>query len=148
MRNPTTFLRLCFAGIFITAAIAVGIFESGMLATGIIADEGSRYVFNIIGVSLTLLLLPLGLKLLTFSLPKRQSAASVAGYLQWAVLRLDMLAIPLYFNLVGYYLLGHYATCGWLAMMAAVMFAFVWPSDGRMRYERATAYPQDEHQSA
>ena len=146
MRNPTLFLRICYVSIFITAACVILLFEGGMLTPPHIADDASRYVLNIVGVALTLALLPLGLKVFTLSLPRRQGAASVGGYVRWAVVRLTLLSVPLYFNILAFYLLDRYATCGWMALMAAVMFMFVWPSDGRMRYERATAYPQDEKQ--
>lgn len=144
MNNPTRLLRFCFICIFITAAMAILIFESGLIQLQPLADDQSRYIFNIVAVALTLIMLPLAMKLLRLSLPRRQAAASQQGYIKWAVIRLDLLSIPLYFNIVGYYLLDRYATCGWLAMMAAVMSPFVWPSDGRMRYERETVYPNSE----
>ena len=144
MRNPTLVLRLSFACIFLTAALVIGLFESGLLTYTTIDGYEPRYVVGIVGVGLTLALLPLALKLLTFALPRHQASASVGGYVRWSLVRQALLALPMCFNLVCYYLLGRHATSGWMAMMAAVMFCFVWPTDGRMRYERASDYPTSE----
>ena len=118
--------------------------ETEMLTIEPVSDDGVRYIVNIAAVALTLICIPLALRLFTMPKPRRQGAASIVGYVRWACVRIALLAIPLFYDVAAYYCLGRYATCGWMAMMVAVMFMFVWPSDGRMRYERETVYPQDE----
>ena len=144
MQHPTRFLRILYICIILTAVLFAFIFESQMLQYTPLTDDNARYVFNLVAVALTLTMLPLALKIFTFSLPRRQGAASVIGYVRWSVVRLAALSLPLYFDTVSFYLLDRYATCGWMALMVAVMFLFVWPSDGRMRYERQTIYPNEE----
>ena len=144
MTNPTRLLRILFMASLATPACLAAIMETGLLSIDPITDDGSRYVFNIVAVGLTLACIPLALRMFTLPLPRRQAKASVTGYVRWAVMRIAVLTIPLNFDVIAYYWLGRYATCGWMALMVAVMFMFVWPSDGRMYYERETAYPQDE----
>ncbi len=144
MTNPTRFLRILFSATLLTPLAFIAINETNMLTIEPVTDEGLRYIVNIIAVALTLACIPMALRLFTMPKPRRQGAASVNGYVRWAAIRIALLAVPLFYDVATYYCLGHYATCGWMAMMVAVMFLFVWPSDGRMRYERETAYPQDE----
>ena len=144
MNRPTLFLRICYIATLLSAVLFILLVESELLQMPTINDESSHYIVNIVAVALTLALLPLALHIFSFSLPRRQSRQSVTSYVRWSVIRIALLSVPLYFNTLAYYVFDKYASCGWMAMMSAVLFLLVWPSDGRMRHERETAYTQDE----
>ena len=137
MQNTTTFLRIIFCGELLTPAILAAIFETDMLPAGAIAvDEVQEYVFSMCSVILTLISIPLALKLMTFKHVRAQVQQSEQNYRTWALLRIVLLGTPLIYNLLMYYLLSFNTSCGYMALICAVSFFFIWPSDGKMRYER------------
>ena len=139
-------LRSVYCGILLTAVYYTTFFETDLLEIGQLAgDDALAYWVNIIGVALTLALLPLALRLMKIPYIRRDiKATGDAAYTKWAIIRLTLLATPLHFNLIVYYLLGCEPTSGYLALIAAVAFIFVWPSRDKMLYEMDVDYVQEE----
>ena len=138
-------LRIIYVCELLTAALIALVFETSLLIPGTLAgDEELAYWLSIIGVALTIILLPLSLRLFKFERVKRAVAKSEHHYLRWSVVRLGCLALPLLYNLVCYYLLGCEPTYGYLALMIVVAYIFIWPSRDKMVYEREQTYSQEE----
>lgn len=83
-----------------------------------------------------IILLPLALRLMKFKRVKESVAQSEQNYERWALIRIVLLGIPLLYNVLCYYLTGCEPTYGYMALMAAVCFLFIWPSRDKMEYER------------
>ena len=143
--NTIQFLRALFFGELLTAALLAVIFETGMLASSQLAEpDGRAYILEIAGVGLTVVSIPLAMKLMHFETVRRAVKDDEARYRTWSCLRLVILFGSLIYNLLMYYLLGFDVTCGYLALMTVVAFFFVWPSRGKMEYESKLSYPQNE----
>lgn len=111
-------------------------FETETVPTGILATDGSlAYTMELIGVAVCILSIPLALKLLSFRAIKAQVANSKRLYFKWSACRIFILSISLIYNLLIYYLFGCNPTCGYLALMSATAFLFIWPSHDKMAYE-------------
>ncbi len=100
------------------------------------ATPQQQYVFEIVCVCVTLVFIPVALKLMTFKGIRQRVVHSERQYELWSMVRLAMLETPLLLNLSNYYLLDLDTTCGNLALMTAVTFLFVWPTRERMEDER------------
>lgn len=141
----TKTLRLLYIAALLTAVLIAVIFETGMLPEGDLgSDEVLSYWLSIVGVALTIILLPLSLRLMKFEMVKKSVAQSEMNYLRWSIGRIALLGIPLLYNLVCYYLTGCVPTYAYMALMAAVCFLFIWPSRDRMTYERELLNSQEE----
>ena len=145
MQHTTTFLRLFFLSELLAPAILAAIFESDKLPAGATAiDEVQEYTFSMFSVVFTLISVPLALKLMTFKRVRVQVQKSEQNYRTWAIMRIALLGVPLIYNTLMYYILGFNTTCGYLGLICAVAFFFIWPSDGKMRYERENFGNQEE----
>ena len=145
MQNTTLLLRIVYCSELFTALLLAVLFETDFLPAGTMAiDEGQEYVFNMLGVILTIIGLPLALKLMTFKRVRAQIQQNEQNYLQWALIRLMLLNVPLIYNEILYYVTGFNTSCGYLALICVVGFCFVWPSKEKMLYERAAFGNQEE----
>lgn len=143
--NPIKSLRAIFCAYLMAAGIYVLIFEAGFLEVGLLAgDDVLDYWLGIIGVALTIVLLPTALRLMKFQRVKQEIEKSEMNYLRWSIKRLVMLSLPLHYNILCYYFLGCEPTFVYMALMCAVAHIFVWPTRGRMEYERELTYSQNE----
>ena len=138
-------LRSTYIVTFMSAILLIIIFETGMLANGIYAyDSMTNYVCEMIGIFLTIVCIPLALKLMSFSMVKRMLNQDSGKYFTLCAVRISLLALTLLYNVASYYLLGEDATLGYLALMAVVAFLFIWPSRGKMDYELENARKQQD----
>lgn len=138
-------LRSTYIVTFMSSVLLIIIFETGMLAKGIYAyDSMTNYVCEMIGIFLTIVCIPLALKLMSFSMIKRMLNQDSGKYFTLSVVRISLLALTLLYNVASYYLLGEDATLGYLALMAVVAFLFIWPSRGKMDYELENARKQQD----
>lgn len=123
-------------GLLIAVCIAV-IFETGLFPEGSVAtNEVLHYWLSLVGVGMTIILLPLALRLMKFGFVKKSVVASETNYMRWSIIRIAMLCVPLLYNLICYYATGCEPTFIYMALMAAVCFLFIWPSNDKMMYER------------
>ena len=130
-------LRALYCVVLLTAACIAIIFETGLCSEGNLAtNEVLNYWLSLGGVAMTIILLPLALRLMKFGHVKKSIAKSEENYMLWSVIRIVMLGIPLLYNLLCYYATGCEPTFIYMALMAVVCFLFIWPSHDKMVYER------------
>ena len=129
-------LRLFYIFVLAIAALLALAYESGLATVGALDIPAQmHFVFEIVAVCITLLIIPFSLKLLTIRNIRQRIIRSKRQYEQWSMVRIALLATPLHLNLSQYYLLDLDTTCGYLALMTAVTFLFIWPSRERMEDE-------------
>lgn len=130
-------LRLFYFFVLAIAALVALAYELGFATVGALdIPPHVHYVFEIAAVCLTLVFIPLALKFFTIRGIRQRIVRSERQYEALSMVRIAMLATPLHFNLSHYYLLDLDTTCGYLALMTAVTFLFIWPSRDRMEDER------------
>lgn len=136
-KNNIFLLRSVFCGELFSVLLLSLFFETDMLPAGTMSpDADQNYIFNMTSVMLTIVCIPLALKLMTFKSVRAQIKLSEQNYVTWSLLRMLTLSFPLVFNTLMYYMQGFNTTCGYLALMCAVAFIFIWPSQDKMLYER------------
>ncbi|MBP5770188.1 MAG: hypothetical protein J6W75_02360 [Bacteroidaceae bacterium] len=137
--------RILFILSLLVPSLIALAFEEGWLDSGMLAGETvSAYTLEILGVALGIICIPLALKLMHFTYIRKDVQGNPQKYLVWSFVRIGLLETSLLYNLLMYYLLEFDVTCGYLALMSAVAFLFVWPSRGRMDNECQLSYEQDE----
>ena len=120
--KPDNILRIVFCLEWLIAALLAIAFEAGWLPAGeLTVSAQTAYIFEVIGVALAIICIPLAL---------RQTCSFT-----WKSIRLALLGTSLLYNLLMYYLLGFDTTCGYLALMSAVALLFVWPKKERVTSE-------------
>ncbi|MBR1790959.1 MAG: hypothetical protein IJ754_04290 [Bacteroidaceae bacterium] len=138
-------LRSTYLFALMTAIVLIIIFEVGLLPIGTRAyDSMSNYTCEMIGVFLTIICIPVALKLMSFGWIKRQLSIQPDKYFTLSIVRISLLTVPLLYDTIFYYLLGEDATLGYLALMDVIAFLFIWPSQGKMEYELENANKQQE----
>ena len=100
-------------------------------------DGGDKTEFYLLTFMelLTIAMIPLALRLFKFRKVKTQLAEQRENALtKWGVIRMDMLCIPLFINVVLYYVYQH-AAFGYLAIILFLCLFFVYPSKARCQAE-------------
>lgn len=138
-KNHLLILRLSFCCELLIAAMYVVFFESGLLPAGLLAhDTQAIYLAEMAGVCLTIISIPLALKFMKFKAIRRALSSNPQHYTTFCLLRLWMLTVPLWTNILLYYMTGFDTTLGYLAIMMLIPYFFVWPSRGREEDECPT----------
>ena len=144
-RKLMTLLRVAYCTSLAIAAMIVVFYETHILTAGTRAyDSQSNYKAEMIGVVLTIVAIPLALKLMSFKKVKALVYQQPKKYLKVSAFRIALLALTLIYNVLTYYLQGFDATLGYLALMVVVAFLFIWPSEGKMEYECGSTLNSDE----
>lgn len=145
IQKKINILRAIYLGVLMVALLIVVAFETALLPIGTqAADSAQNYILEMTGVVLTLIAIPLALRLMNFTCIKRQLHEHPERYFPLSLLRISILGVALLFDVVTYYLSGLDATLGYLGLMVVVGMLFAWPSQGKMEYECATEESQDE----
>ncbi len=107
--------------------------EFGFLPLGIVPEA---YVYNvqIVACMLTVVCVPVALKLLSWHRVRSCVANNPEEYCMWATKRLLMIYIPMLLDITLHYLLMDMSPF-YLALICAVAVLYVWPSKVRMRQE-------------
>ncbi len=107
--------------------------EFGILPLGIVPED---YVYNmqIVACVLTVVCVPVALKLLSWRRVRCCVANDPEEYCLWATKRLLMIYIPMLVDIALHYLLMDMSPF-YLALICAVAVLYVWPSKVRMRQE-------------
>lgn len=134
--HPLRNLQITFCLLLLAAALLCLLFETGTLVAGALAGDALlTYWLQFLGIAQLLVLLPLALRLMKFGRVQRRIQSSTQAYQRYSVVRLLLLGLPLLYNVLCYYLLACEPTFGYMALMTAVAFLYVWPSQGKMDYE-------------
>ena len=131
-------------GLIVLAVIAI-LGENGFFADDRFSVSPElEYILSTVGIFLTIISIPLALKLLTFERVQKYIATGKPAYLQWACIRIVILCVPMHFHLIMYYLLTYSTTSAFQMLMMIMAILFIWPSDGRMEREIEMAQSKGE----
>ncbi len=124
-RIATLLLILCI----MTAAAG----ESGILPLGIVPEA---YIYNvqITACLLTVICVPVALKLLSWQNIRGCIRNNPTEYYVWATKRLLLIYVPMLLNILLHYLLMDMSPF-YLSLICAVAVLYVWPSKARMMQE-------------
>ena len=113
--------------------------EAGLLSQGALAgDARMEYIFQTIGILMTIVLIPFALRIFNLNLVKRIQELplqqALKSYRIWADVRLALLLVPALINLQFYYLTLN-NTGLFCAAMALIASLFCVPSESRIKNE-------------
>ncbi|MGL4519699.1 MAG: hypothetical protein ACRCUJ_08500 [Phocaeicola sp.] len=102
-------LQLEYLFLWVAALLLVALYEGGILiAGGYIGDAQSTYLIQSAGILLAVGLIPIALRMFSFSLVKRIKYLDLTGalvsYRRWSEIRVGLLLAPLLVNISSYYL--------------------------------------------
>jgi hypothetical protein len=113
--------------------------ETGVLSQGALAgDARMEYIFQTIGILMTIVLIPFALRIFNLNLVKRIQELplqqALKSYRIWADIRLALLVVPALINLQFYYLTLNNTGlfCGAMSLIASL---FCVPSESRIKNE-------------
>ncbi len=120
------------------------LFENDLLPSGGWLDNKvQEYYVAIVMELLTIITIPLSLRLFKFGFVKRQLLSSPVHALgTWGSLRLCMLTVPMMVNCGLYYMYMNVAF-GYMAIIGALCLCFVYPSKDRCQLETSDNTKQD-----
>lgn len=146
-------LRVCFFALYALAGAVALAFELTDGAGGWFLGADSRgamtageYLARVLGIGGTLVLVPLALKLMSFRAVSLSvasgSGTSDRNYVRWSLLRLVLLFMSIFPNLLFYYIWwdSSFGCCALIGILASL---FCWPSLERWEQE-AGASPEEE----
>ena len=113
--------------------------ETGVLSQGALAsDARMEYIFQTIGILMTIVLIPFALRIFNLNLVKRIQELplqqALKSYRIWADVRLALLVVPALINLQFYYLTLN-NTGLFCAAMSLIASLFCVPSESRIKNE-------------
>jgi hypothetical protein len=113
--------------------------EAGVLSQGVLAgDAQMEYIFQTIGILMTIVLIPFALRIFNLNLVKRIQELplqqALKSYRIWADVRLALLVVPALINLQFYYLTLN-NTGLFCAAMSLIASLFCVPSESRIKNE-------------
>ena len=113
--------------------------EAGLLSQGALAgDARMEYIFQTIGILMTIVLIPFALRIFNLNLVKRIQELplqqALKSYRIWADVRLALLLVPALINLQFYYLTLN-NTGLFCAAMSLIASLFCVPSESRIKNE-------------
>lgn len=134
--------------LFICFCIII-LFEGDLLLSGgWLENKVQEYYVAIVMELLTIVLIPLSLRLFKFSFVKRQLSSSPTHALGvWGTLRLCMLTVPMLVNCWLYYMFMNVAF-GYMGIIGALCLCFVYPSKDRCQLETSDNTKQETTEGA
>ncbi len=107
--NLLSTLKIEYSLFWVGALCLIPLYESNLLQEGIYAgDKLMEYILYTIGILLSVIFIPLALKLFSVSLNKRLPNLSIdealKSYKKWSEIRLALLFIPTILNISFYYM--------------------------------------------
>lgn len=136
MKKVIRTLKYLFSLIILVTLLLVLVFESELLLPGFILVESKvDFVIKYIMELMTIIIIPLSLRLFKFKSVERKLATKKQhALLRWGVLRIIMLGIPMIINTILYY--GFLAVeFGYLSIILLISMIFIYPSKDKCYYE-------------
>lgn len=127
---PLLALIIVVLPLLLLALTAAGVLVEGMAAE----EESLHYTYQIL-TTISLLLIPLALRLSVFKRVKAAIQASPKAYLRMSLARLTMLALVIWLGAAGYVLFME-SSMLWCCGVGLVAMFFIWPNRERERKER------------
>lgn len=136
MKKVIRTLKYLFSLILLVTLLLVLVFESELLLPGFILVESKvDFVIKYIMELMTIMIIPLSLRLFKFKSVERKLATKKQhALLRWGGLRIIMLGIPMIINTILYY--GFLAVeFGYLSIILLISMIFIYPSKDKCYYE-------------
>lgn len=136
MKKVIRTLKYLFSLILLVTLLLVLVFESELLLPGFILVESKvDFVIKYIMELMTIIIIPLSLRLFKFKSVERKLATKKQhALLRWGVLRIIMLGIPMIINTILYY--GFLSVeFGYLSIILLISMIFIYPSKDKCYYE-------------
>lgn len=136
MKKVIRTLKYLFSLILLVTLLLVLVFESELLLPGFILVESKvDFVIKYIMELMTIIIIPLSLRLFKFkSVERKLATKKQLALLRWGVLRIIMLGIPMIINTILYY--GFLAVeFGYLSIILLISMIFIYPSKDKCYYE-------------
>lgn len=127
--------------LIIVAAAIITLFESGLLTTGTLYDgtpesNHTAFVVSCIMEAMTIIAIPLALKLFSLKSIKQQlQEKKEAALLKFGIIRMLMLLVPLVVNITLYYVFAESVAFGYMAIILAIALTFITPTKERCQAE-------------
>lgn len=139
MKRVRAILMVEFYASIIIALCIVALYEFEVIVMGnFTVDEKNEFMWATIMELITLIVIPLALKLFKIGMvKKRLNQTGEKALLRWGTLRILLLAFPLIFNTLLYYLFMA-TTFGYMAIILLLCMPFVYPALGKCYYEVST----------
>lgn len=121
-------MRIELAGVFITAIALIVLGEMGYLTAEQPFDANQLFVLECVSVIVTLIAIPLGLKLFelntTHNLRRLNKDEALTVYHQWSIVRLAIIETPCIVGFIFYYLTLNvtFVLCACISLVAIVFF--------------------------
>lgn len=143
-------LKLSYAILTSLGVVLILLGENGILPAGAYGTGSSgEYFMKVTGILLMVAGVPLGLKFLTLPFVRREIEQATeygdARYEVWCMVRLVMLYVPLFFNLLLYYITMD-TTHVFCAVISVIGLVFCWPSEQKMFHERGMEDAQQKEE--
>ncbi|HCC87139.1 MAG TPA: hypothetical protein DEQ17_02590 [Prevotella sp.] len=121
--------------VFICFCVII-LFENDLLLSGgWLENKVQEYYVAIVMELLTIMMIPLSLRLFKFGIVRRQLLLSpIHSLVTWGTLRLCMLAVPMMVNCWLYYMFMNVAF-GYMGIICVLCLCFVYPSKARCQME-------------
>lgn len=130
-------LRIILVSIYVIAGIIVAVFETGLVSKGLVSDKSTVYILEVIGVVMSLGLIPIslrGFKKTVSRIAEKQSDSKVKFYMTITLLRLFAFFVVIEYGIVMFYLVND--TIGlYCAVIGFFCSLFCFPSVGQVEYE-------------
>ena len=132
-------LKIEFVAVWCLVLLLVVCYEVGLFTEGIfVGDVRMDYILTTIGILLTIVMIPLSLRLFNLNLVKRISKLStfeaLKSYRRWSEVRLSLLLVAALLNMSIYYLTLN-TTGLFCSLMALLATLFCIPSIERLLKE-------------
>lgn len=115
-------------------------------------DAEQEYALHVLAVVLTLLGSYVAMRLMAFagvkqSVRKQEEVAAQRTYATLCLVRSALVALPIWYNLLVYYMADFSSTMLYCFLITAVASLFCWPSQETYDNMRATETPKSENQA-
>ena len=132
-------LKIEFVAVWCLVLLLVVCYEAGIFSEGVfVGDVRMDYILTTIGILLTIVMIPLSLRLFNLNLVKRISKLStfeaLKSYRRWSEVRLSLLLVAALLNMSIYYLTLN-TTGLFCSLMALLATLFCIPTKERLLKE-------------
>ena len=121
-----------FLFMVVVALLLVGLYETEILTpTNLAGDETLMFVLTVIMELLTIVVIPVALKLFSLKVIRRKLVSQKGdALLFWGTARINMLCLPMLVNIFLYYQ-SMAPAFGYMAIILFLCLFFIYPSMGR-----------------
>lgn len=129
-------LRIQYFATIAVVLVLVVLYEfCGLDKPTFLLNPVPEFWFSTVVTLLTIALVPISLKLLNFQRVRQELKEGEGAYFRWATIRWLLLSLVMVADTVAYYLFTTGTSCGYLGLICAVSYLFIWPSASRMEDE-------------